>query len=801
MNNKIYSKDECVEIELMMVGDMLMHDNVLKSGLSANGIYHFDHLFKHIRSDIQNADIRIVNQETILAGEELGISDYPFFNSPFALGDAEASAGFNVILHATNHALDKGLEGIERCCDYWSMAHPEVAVLGINRTEDDYNRIYVYEKSGFRVAILNYTFESNVMPIPQNKPYCLNLFDRKKMMADIETAKQSADMVVVCPHWGTEYIYSTDADQREWMNFFLSAGVDVVIGTHPHVLEPVEMLCSPEGRNMLVYYSLGNFISDQSQMPRDIGGMAKITLVKDKNGFSISKYSLIPIVTHREFGYGRYSSYKLSDYTDNLANRNNIKTVNGFNKFSVRYISDLCSYILGDDFHADKGILSICDISHHYRYTEKAERKAIIVECISSGVNYISDLREMGIEPVLLEIWCPQEQEQGERDYYDKEYSLNGDSLPEIIKADKEYEVTLDTVRRIKPILIIPGTDSGIELAMRLSHDLGLPGNSIDIFPNMRDKYLMQMAIKKAGLRCIDTEIIANPEDALKFFSDLNSKEVVIKRTRGAASVGVTVCRSEEEITQAVKKNIALAKKKNNGSKVIVQEYISGTEYAIDTISCNGKHRTVSGLKYVKRITEDGHRIYDYDEYIDTGAAEYRYLSDYVFSVLDAIGITVGPVHTEIMVDENEPVLIEVNCRPAGKKIRREFLDRVTGCHETKEALYAYLRPDTFDLCQRICGKYGNRKLYGVVKQIIIPRDIFVKKLLFDESFGKLNSFCYYLSYGENRVYKRTVDLDTIGGMIYLCSDEEEELKADLKTIEYWEKESLNVLMDYTEID
>lgn len=197
----------------------------------------------------------------------------------------------------------------------------------------------------------------------------------------------------------------------------------------------------------------------------------------------------------------------------------------------------------------------------------------------------------------------------------------------------------------------------------------------------------MQMAIKKAGLRCIDTEIIANPEDALKFFSDHNSKEVVIKRTRGAASVGVTVCRSEEEITQAVKKNIALAKNRNNGSKVIVQEYISGTEYAIDTISCNGKHRTVSGLKYVKRITEDGHRIYDYDEYIDTGAAEYRYLSDYVFSVLDAIGITVGPVHTEIMVDENEPVLIEVNCRQTGTKIRREFLDRVTGCHETKEAL------------------------------------------------------------------------------------------------------------------
>ncbi len=367
MNDNTSSKDATVEIELMMIGDMLMHDNVLKSGLRADGTYRFDHLFKHILPDIQDADIRIVNQETILAGEELGISDYPRFNSPFALGDAEVDAGFNVILHATNHALDKGLNGIERCCDYWSMSHPEVAVLGINSSKDEYNRIYIFEKNGFRVAVLNYTFESNVMPIPPDKPYCLNLFDHKKMLADIKTAKQSADTVVVCPHWGTEYIYSTDADQREWTDFFLSAGVDVVIGTHPHVLEPVEMLCSPEGHRMLVYYSLGNFISDQSQMPRDIGGMAKITLIKDKDGCRVGKYSLTPIVSHREFGYEAYSSYKLADYTDVLADRNNIKTVNGFNEFSVKYVSDLCSYILGNDFHAEDGMLSISDINHNCR--------------------------------------------------------------------------------------------------------------------------------------------------------------------------------------------------------------------------------------------------------------------------------------------------------------------------------------------------------------------------------------------------------------------------------------------------
>lgn len=357
MREKTSSKGTRVEIELMMVGDVLMHDNVLKSGLSADGKYSFDHLFKNILSDIQHADIRIANQETILVGEKFGFSGYPRFGSPFSLGDAEADAGFNVILHATNHALDKGLKGIESCCDFWSASHPEIAVLGINRTKHEYNRIYVYEKNGFRVAILNYTFESNVLPLPKSKPYCLNMFDREKMLTDIKTAKQSADMVVVCPHWGTEYITSTDTNQREWTEFFLFAGVDVVIGTHPHVLEPVEMLYDTSGHSMLVYYSLGNFISNQLEMPRLIGGMAKITLVKDKGGCYISRYSLVPTVTHKEFGYKGFTSYKLADYTDTLADRNNIKTADGFSEFSVSYASALCSDVLGKDFRIENGEL------------------------------------------------------------------------------------------------------------------------------------------------------------------------------------------------------------------------------------------------------------------------------------------------------------------------------------------------------------------------------------------------------------------------------------------------------------
>ena len=121
-----------VTVDIMMIGDILAHEGVYNSGLQADGTYNFDHLFKNIKSDISAADIRIVNQETILGGVELGLSGYPCFNSPYEIGVAEAKAGFNVILHATNHTLDKGLTGVENCLNFWKTNYPEMAVLGIN---------------------------------------------------------------------------------------------------------------------------------------------------------------------------------------------------------------------------------------------------------------------------------------------------------------------------------------------------------------------------------------------------------------------------------------------------------------------------------------------------------------------------------------------------------------------------------------------------------------------------------------------------------------------------------------------
>lgn len=343
--------DPTVTIDIMMIGDMLVHEGVYKSGLQADGTYNFDHLFKNIAEDIAEADVRIVNQETILGGLELGLSGYPCFNSPYELGDAEVDAGFNIILHATNHTIDKGLVGVENCMNFWRTNHPEMTVLGINANEEEYNNIYVYNKDGFKVAFLNYTYGTNGIPIPSANPYCVNMLDEDKITADVTKAKALADMVVVCPHWGTEYVYQPDSNQKYWTNLFLSLGVDVVLGAHPHVMEPVETLTRDDGHQMVVYYSLGNFVSNQDQKPRMLGGMAKVQLVKDKDGSCyVDHYSYTPIVTHKLFGTSLITSYKLSDYTEELAAANAIRNDAGCSDFSLEWCKDLCRQVFGDAY-------------------------------------------------------------------------------------------------------------------------------------------------------------------------------------------------------------------------------------------------------------------------------------------------------------------------------------------------------------------------------------------------------------------------------------------------------------------
>lgn len=337
-----------VEVRISMVGDVLLHTQTQKSGERADGSYNYDHFFKNVKQAFQSSDISIVNQEVILGGKELGLSSYPCFNGAYEVGDALVNAGVNTVLHATNHTLDKGGKAVDNCMNFWKTSHPNVAVLGINESQEQQdNHIYVYEKDGFKIAILNYTYGTNGIPLPSERPYIVNLLDEAKIDADLKKANELADFVVVCPHWGTEYQFEAGDEQKKWADFFVKRGVDLVIGAHPHVIQPVEWVEDAEsGNKMLVYYSLGNFISRQADAYCMVGAMADVTLEKDgKGNVSIKEYGVEPLVTHIGTTTD-YTTYFLRDYTTELAAKNNVRKTDS--RFDLDYCKDLSRKVFGE---------------------------------------------------------------------------------------------------------------------------------------------------------------------------------------------------------------------------------------------------------------------------------------------------------------------------------------------------------------------------------------------------------------------------------------------------------------------
>ena len=318
-----------------------------------------------MQDEIQGADLALVNQEVIIGGAELGVTGYPSFNAPYELGDALAEAGFDVVLHATNHALDKGGRGIVNCLAFWEESYPDMAVLGIHGSEQEQQEIYVYEQDGIKIAILNYTYGTNGIPMPADMPYAVDMLERERVISDLRRARELADFVIVCPHWGTEYTLQETRAQREWAALFAENGADLVLGTHPHVIEPIEWVtgngtdadaggpeAAEDAGKALVYYSLGNFVNwtsgtGEGVANRMVGGMARVTIGRDDAGRAVIRdYAVEPLVCHVEQGFGGVRVYPLSEYTVELAAENEIASQAGI--ISYDYCASLAEEIFGD---------------------------------------------------------------------------------------------------------------------------------------------------------------------------------------------------------------------------------------------------------------------------------------------------------------------------------------------------------------------------------------------------------------------------------------------------------------------
>ena len=342
------------QVTLLAVGDDLVHGSTLNGGLQEDGTYDFNHFYQHLTDEISAADIAIINQETILGGDQFAYTGYPTFNTPDAMGDAIVNAGFDVVLHATNHTMDKKDKGVEHCLEFWETRYPDITVLGIYGSKEAQDTITVVEKNGIRIAMLNYTYGLNGIKIPEGKEHLVTLLtwsNRDYIRSQIRQAKELADFVIVFPHWGTEYVYEPDKNQIAWTNIFAEECVDLVIGTHPHVLEPVEWVTRSDGKQMLVFYSLGNFISGQIEAPRLLGGMANVTITETPEGtFEITDCSVIPVVTHYSdnVGDGTYTTYRLSEYTEELLQLHGIHKRAEESVFTLEDTWALAREILGE---------------------------------------------------------------------------------------------------------------------------------------------------------------------------------------------------------------------------------------------------------------------------------------------------------------------------------------------------------------------------------------------------------------------------------------------------------------------
>lgn len=294
-------------ILLAFAGDILVHQEQIDAALNPDsGEYEFDGCFTGIRPLIEPADLSFCNLEATLAGAEFSYTGYPCFNAPESLAGALKRAGFDVVSTANNHCLDRGETGVYRTLD--RLEEAGIYTFGTYRTAKERDTPLVVTIKGVKLAFIGYTYGTNGIPLPQE--YIVNLLDEELILRDLHKARRAADLVVLYLHWGHEYNRYPSIEQTEMAEKFLRAGADIIIGTHPHVIQPVEFIKTAAGRDLKehpVAYSLGNFISDQRLAYTDTGIIlfVKLSLHRKRKTAEPGPVSYIPVWVHKYHSRGR----------------------------------------------------------------------------------------------------------------------------------------------------------------------------------------------------------------------------------------------------------------------------------------------------------------------------------------------------------------------------------------------------------------------------------------------------------------------------------------------------------------
>ncbi len=429
-------------------------------------------------------------------------------------------------------------------------------------------------------------------------------------------------------------------------------------------------------------------------------------------------------------------------------------------------------------------------------------RNIVIVDPVSTGYNYVQDVISRGFNPIVLQSTIDESTEEG------KEFKKMVEDDIESIEHDFEwiheedtYEKTLEIIKGYEPFLVIPGAEQGVVLATKLANDLDVLCNPIENLDAMTLKHEMHNRLAKHNLRHIRGQVITSVEEAVKFYDEENLNEVVVKPVYSAGSTGVRICLNKDEMINSIKELSTKTNLYGNRlSKLLVQERINGEEYFVNTVSCDGNHRVTLIWKYRKVKTAEGGMIYDTIETVNElnlGEAE---MVEYAYKVADAIGIRYGPVHGEYMIDDDGPVLIEVNCRPSGCHMDADYLDRISGQHETDSVLDSYLKPERFHE-----EKKKRYRLYahGALKLLITPKDLLADSAPLRNISIKLKSH-YKTALDDTfdaKEFIKTEDLESSSGIIYLVNEDYFELTKDIEFLRKVEKMAFDLVLSEKSID
>ncbi len=338
-------------VRFVSVGDNLIHDGIYEqaAGRANKKGYDFSFCYSRVKPIIEKADIATINQETIVA-KSFPPSGYPMFNSPEELGKEVVNTGFDIVNLANNHMLDKGAKGLKEAVEFW-RAQEGISVTGAYLNEKERDSIEIRECNGIKIGLVGITQYLNGLSLPKDSPMKIILTtDQKTIENKIKKAKAQCDVVLVNVHWGTEYSTTPTQDQKNLAKNMADWGADIIIGHHPHVLQPVTWIDRADGGRTLCVYSLGNFISQQNTAPRVIGGMLHYTVEKDATSGKVTVKDVLfePTITHWVPNAHDVQIYPLSAYSDELAKKqaSRIKQPD----FSIAYINEFVKKIVPEEF-------------------------------------------------------------------------------------------------------------------------------------------------------------------------------------------------------------------------------------------------------------------------------------------------------------------------------------------------------------------------------------------------------------------------------------------------------------------